>query len=161
MRSYDDYKKATQSSDDVTVYEAARWGDTVYFRKLLLENREILEYRNHRGYTAFMLACYHGHWELVELFLKAGANPDDADFSGNSVLMGAAFKGNRKVVEILIAGGANIGLKNDKGQTAVDFAQMFGRHEVLSILSQDAKVNLKDKLKAWILFLKPSFKRRK
>jgi len=107
-----------------------------------------------------MLACYHGHWELVDLFLKSGADPNDADFGGNSVLMGAAFKGNRRVVELLIQGGASLEQKNDKGQTAADFAQMFGRHEVYAILSHNKRINFMGKVKAWIKFLKPSFQRK-
>jgi len=46
MRSYDDYVKA-QVNDDITVFEAARWGDIVFFRDLLIESPEVLTYRDH------------------------------------------------------------------------------------------------------------------
>ena len=66
--------------------------------------------------------------------VAAGADPNSADFAGNSVLMGAAFKGHLELVDELLRIGASPDLRNASGLTALDFAVTFGRTEVAEVL---------------------------
>lgn len=157
MRSYKDYMSA-QPDLQTLAFQAAREGDLFFFQSQLPKHPEILLMRDQRGYSPFMLACYHGHTELVFALLSVGADPGDSDSGGNSVLMGAAFKGHLQVIQTLLAAGADPEKVNDKGQNALHFAQMFGRSEALALLRQGAVPSIREKLKAWLLFLKPSKK---
>lgn len=50
--------------------------------------------------------------------------------------------------------GADVNLKNDGGRTALHYAASKGRMKIAEILiSHDAKLNIKDKVVAWILFI--------
>lgn len=157
MRSYNEYRNVAPDLI-TTITSAARSGDVQYFQTFSLSERPmILNLRDSKGYSALMLACYHGQTNLVRTLLDWGANPDDQDSGGNSVLMGATFKSHVEVVKLLLLYGANPKLKNNKGQTASLFAQMFGRSEVLALLEPESKTNFKEKLKSWITFLKMNF----
>ena len=154
MRSYSEYRNLPADVIS-TVTNAARSGDLKYFVAVALNERpKILSLRDSKGYSALMLACYHGQTDLVRALLEWGADPNDKDFGGNSVLMGATFKSHIDVVKLLLFYGADPGLANNKGQTASLFAQMFGRTEVLALLEPESKSNLKEKLKSWVSFFK-------
>lgn len=154
MRSYSEYRSLPPDIIS-TATNAARSGDIKYFQAIELSERpKILSLRDSKGYSALMLACYHGQTDLVRTFLEWGADPDDKDFGGNSVLMGATFKSHIDVVKLLLLYGADPGLTNNKGQTASLFAQMFGRTEVLALLEPESKSNLIEKIKSWVLFFK-------
>ncbi len=154
MRSYNEYRN--RPADVIsTVTAAARSGDLNYFEAIALSERpKILSLRDSKGYSALMLACYHGQTDLVRTFLEWGADPNDKDFGGNSVLMGATFKSHIEVVKLLLFYGADPGLTNNRGQTASLFAKMFGRTEALSLLEPESNSNLIEKLKSWVSFFK-------
>ena len=107
-----------------------------------------------KGYSPLMLAAYHGQTDLVRDLLHRGDDPNNRDFNGNTVLMGVAFKGHVDVIRLLLQYGANPELKNPKGQTALMFAQMFGRTEAASLLSPGRETGFRDKVRAWMSYLK-------
>jgi len=89
--------------------------------------------RTDAGYTALVLATYHGDLAEVTLLLKAGADPCIPDHNGNTALMGALFKGEMTVAQHLVDL-CPIDQTNNAGQTALSFAALFGRLEMLPIL---------------------------
>lgn len=104
-----------------------------------------------------MLAVYKGHLPLVEFFLNQGANPNDCDYVGNTLLMGAAFKGHGAIMQLLIRRGASIEAENEKGMKAQHFAALFGRREAFRILNSGSYIKLGYNMaKAWYQFLRPS-----
>lgn len=86
--------------------------------------------RTGSGYTALVLATYHGDLDEVTLLLNAGADPCISDNSGNTALMGALFKGEMPVARHLLDL-CPIDLTNNAGQTALSFAALFGRLDIL------------------------------
>lgn len=86
--------------------------------------------RTGSGYTALVLATYHGDLDEVSLLLKAGADACIPDNSGNTALMGALFKGEMAVAQHLLDL-CPIEVANNAGQTALSFAALFGRLEIL------------------------------
>ena len=132
MPGWDEYKKTMV--EPATLWSAAKRNDLAELRQLLADGSDI-DARDHRGYSALMLAAYHGHSEAFELLLERGANPNSADLAGNSVLLGAAFKGHADMVGRLLARGADVTAKNHAGMDAHGFALMFGRTEIAALFS--------------------------
>jgi ankyrin repeat protein len=68
--------------------------------------------------TPLSVACTNGNGALVELLLKAGADPNTAIPGGETPLMTASRTGKVEAVRALIAKGANLEAKEARGQTA-------------------------------------------
>jgi ankyrin repeat protein len=94
-----------------------------------------LDSRDEKGYTALILAAYHGQRGAVEQLLAAGADPCARDKRGNTALMGAIFRGELSIARILLAAGCDPDARNDAGQTPAMYAALFGRLELLDELA--------------------------
>jgi FOG: Ankyrin repeat len=136
MRTWEEYK-ATMRAENPLLALARNGNVEALAQALTPEN---IDEKNHKGYSALMLAAYNGQYEACEYLLIHGADPNSADATGSTILMGAAFKGNLEIVKLLVDHGADVDMENPKGQTALQFAQMFGRSEVVKYLK-----NRKDK----------------
>lgn len=115
------------------LWEAARAGDNGAIAQFTTAGYD-LNVQDERGYTAVILAAYHGHLETVESLLSAGANACLRDKRGNTALMGAVFKGEVKIARRLIATPCNPDMRNGAGQTAAMYASLFQRQELLAEL---------------------------
>ena len=88
-----------------------------------------------KGYTALILAAYHGHTDTVDYLINtAKANPCQEDNRGNTALMGAIVKGHVSVAKQLVFADCNIDEENEQGQTALMFASLFDRQEIINTL---------------------------
>ncbi|OSM96919.1 MULTISPECIES: ankyrin repeat domain-containing protein [Lonsdalea] len=104
-----------------------------------------LNVQDEKGYTAVILAAYHGHEDAVALMLKHGADPCLKDKRGNSALMGAVFKGELRIAKRLLAAECNPDERNNAGQTAAMYAALFKRTELLHDLQRKgADMSTKD-----------------
>lgn len=83
-------------------------------RYIIAQTRDI-EQHDTKGNTA-LLTAYISH-EIVELLIKAGANPNTRNYRGESALMLAACGNYFKTVDVLLAHGADIGLSDNEGHT--------------------------------------------
>lgn len=102
----------------------AAWGCEMDVTLALLERKAIVDSKDQDGETALELAsdnCTGG--KIVQILLKAGANPNSASRSGITPLIEAADSGNERAVEILIAAGADLNAKNSDGDTALSIAR--------------------------------------
>jgi uncharacterized protein len=115
-------------------FDAARRGDGAMLREFVTSGYD-LNSRTSQGYTALILAAYHGHLAVVEQLLKAGADPCAQDDRGNTALMGAIFKGELAVARRLIQAPCKPDQHNNAGQTAAMYAALFGRAELLNELA--------------------------
>lgn len=91
-----------------------------------------------KGNSLLMLACYHGHEEMVRDLVSRGARVDEQNHRGQTPLGGAAFKGYAGIVRLLLEAGADDRADQGGGATPVMFAAMFGRTEVVEILRRHA-----------------------
>ena len=66
---------------------------------------------NRYGVTPLSLACTNGNGAMVELLLKAGADPNTALPGGETALMTAARTGKVDAVKALLARGADVNAK--------------------------------------------------
>ncbi|MFO2464649.1 ankyrin repeat domain-containing protein [Pseudomonas sp. 15FMM2] len=125
-------------------FDAARRGD-VDMLNTFIESGYSLNTRDEKGYTALILASYHGQGAFVERLLAAGADACAQDQRGNTALMGAIFKGELTIARRLLATDCNPDQRNGAGQTAAMYAGLFKRVELLDALEEKgADLNAED-----------------
>jgi hypothetical protein len=90
------------------LYESAEDGDlaTVISE---IEKGANVNFVTRRGTTPLIIAAYHGHEDILNALLGAGANVNHI-VSGNTALTKAAEEGNESIVKILLAAGANVNI---------------------------------------------------
>lgn len=122
-------------------FAAARTDDTAVITQFVDAGIPINSYNN-KGYTALMIATYHGNKSTVNTLLQLGANACLEDKRGNTALMAAIFRGEFSIAKTLVSLDCDNAHQNKAGQTAEQFAQTFGQQKVLDLLAQvnsDAK----------------------
>jgi len=91
------------------------------------------------GKTPLMMACLHGHVEIVKILIELGVSlDDDVDFGNNSALF---YAKTIPVLNTLIQSGININAVNDKGKTFLMDNCYSGNVEFVSALL-DAKADI-------------------
>ncbi|WP_253183229.1 ankyrin repeat domain-containing protein [Sphingobium phenoxybenzoativorans] len=116
------------------LFDAARLGRADMIPALVSAGID-LEAHDPKGYTALILASYHGSLETTQALLEAGAQVDAPDLGrGNTALMGVAFKGFGAVARLLLAAGAEPNRRNRAGQTALMMAAMFSHAQIVEDL---------------------------
>jgi ankyrin repeat protein len=98
------------------------------------------------GWTALQTALHYavrsGHTGLVQWMIEKGANVNQADENGYTVLHVAAAKGQKDVVDLLVNKGADLNQADDSGKTALHRAAERGHKDVVEFLaSNGANVN--------------------
>lgn len=137
-------ERQVQSQLNQYLWDAARTGNDAVIREFISAGYN-LNTRDEKGYSAVILAAYHGHYDTVSLLLDHGADPCQQDNRGNTALMGAAFKGELKIAHLLLAAKCNPDTRNHAGQTAAMYASLFQRAEILKALQeQGADMNATD-----------------
>ncbi|MCF6338719.1 MAG: ankyrin repeat domain-containing protein [Gammaproteobacteria bacterium] len=114
-------------------FAAARSNDVVVLKEFI-EAGFPVDIVNNKGYTALMVATYHGHTEAFNYLVSQKANTCAADMRGNTVLMAAIFRGEFSLAKKLMSYECNPDHENNAGMTAAGFAKMFGREKVLNYL---------------------------
>uniref|UniRef100_A0A6C0C4B3 Uncharacterized protein n=1 Tax=viral metagenome TaxID=1070528 RepID=A0A6C0C4B3_9ZZZZ len=93
-----------------------------------------------KGNTALIFAAQEGHKEIVELLIKAGADPDMTDIYGTTALMASCkFNAvndnyNLDIIKLLLKGDVNINLQNEMDETALMIASEHGNTGIVEIL---------------------------
>lgn len=97
------------------------------------------------SHEAFVAGVEDSDRVVVELFLRAGMNPDAASVYGWTPLMHAALSGHTGVARTLIHGGASVNAKGDEGFTALSLAVGGGHLKTVRFLiDTGADVKSKD-----------------
>ena len=126
-------------------FDAARRGDVEMLDTFIAAGYSLDT--QDEGYTALILAAYHGQGPAVERLLAAGANACAQDKRGNTALMGAIFKGEVQIARRLLAADCSPDQRNGAGQTAAMYAGLFKRVELLDALAaKGADLNAEDPL---------------
>ncbi|QFI37422.1 ankyrin repeat domain-containing protein [Moritella marina ATCC 15381] len=132
--------------DELTPYyhAAARTGDDEVVIEFLNAGLPI-DIKNHKGYTALMIATYNGNRSIVNTLIKRGTDVCAEDNKGNTALMAAIFRAEFTIAKMLLKSDCDANQQNKAGQTAVMYATLFGRKELRSLLiKRGADVLLKD-----------------
>ena len=137
---------AVKAQLETYYFDAARRGD-VEVLDTFIEARYPLDTQDEKGYTALILAAYHGQAPAMERLLAAGADACAQDKRGNTALMGAIFKGELQIARRLLAADCSPDQRNGAGQTAAMYAGLFQRQELLEALAaKGADLNAEDPL---------------
>jgi ankyrin repeat protein len=122
--------------------EAAKGGDIVKVKQLLLDNEADIEAQNQAGWTALMVAAGEGHKETVEYLLGQGADITAKGRNcGFTALLVAARWGRVEVVKCLLDGSADIEARSKMGWTPLITAASEGHKEVVEyLLAGGAKI---------------------
>ena len=88
--------------------------------KLLIEKGADLNARNDRKETAlFISARYDVPFEITDILLKAGADPNIQDINGDTPLIVAVRRTSLEKVELLLHNGADRNMKNFSNENAM------------------------------------------
>jgi ankyrin repeat protein len=117
-------------------YFAAARTDNIDVIKQFVDAGIPINSYNNKGYTALMIATYHGNKNTVNTLLKLGANACLEDNRGNTALMAAIFRGEFSIAKTLVSLDCDNKHRNKAGQTAKQFAYTFGQQKVLDLLTQ-------------------------
>ena len=109
--------------------------------KTLFSNKSHLVGNEMIGRTALMLAC-EGHLEVVQLLLKANANPNLREAQGITALIIATRQGFSDIVQQLLEYGADPNIGDNNGCTAIHYIMMLNDTET----PQSYKTIMSDKL---------------
>ena len=76
------------------IHEACEAGDIDQVKKLLSNNKELLNTPDDRGSMPLHIAVINGHDELVKLLIEQGADLNAVNGRGNNMVALAAYDGN-------------------------------------------------------------------
>jgi len=82
------------------------------------------------------LAAFNGFTEIARALIKAGADIEARDSSGNTALGEAAAQGHVSVTKLLVSAGAKVNVRGRRGKTPIDVAREEGHLEVAKILER-------------------------
>ena len=86
------------------------------------------------GKSPLWIAAYHGHSNIIKIFLQHKADVNLANQKGETPLWCAAQRGHRAIVELLIINGADVNKADNKKITAMQIAIIHGEHMIVDLL---------------------------
>jgi len=143
--------KRAHPEGETPLMAAARSGNVPAVRLLLEQKVDVNAAEKEQQTTALMRAAAEGHVDVVDVLLKAGADPNrqahvtsltertinsDHPTGGFTALMWASRNGNEAVVRRLAEGGANLNLKNGDGASATMIAIYNDRFDIAATLAK-------------------------
>ena len=90
--------------------------------------------KNMENGTAFMIACWRGHTDAINVLLNAGADPNIADADGNTCLHYAVKCCGKEVIQTIINCGANVTATSRNNITALSRACKKRNIEAINVL---------------------------
>jgi len=118
-------------------FAAARVNDVSVLEEFIRAGFPV-DVSNGKGYTALMIATYHGNTEVFDYLVSQDANTCAADNKGNTALMAAIFRGEFLLAKKLISFECDPEHKNKAGNRASEFAEVFGREQILGLLKKQS-----------------------
>ena len=123
------------------IIAAARQNNFDTVRKMLQENKNLIDSKDNRNCTILHYAANGGAPEMVEWLIKEGAITDVRDVDGDTPLHWAVYVGRDEIVNILISHGLDKNAKNNSDQSVLDYALM-RRHKTTADLLVQKGVKL-------------------
>lgn len=127
------------------LHYSAAFGDTQMLKESLQKMPEAVNSINKYGMTPLHAACFHGHYECVQILLDAGADANIPSATPNFKfpLHLAVTRLHKDIVELLILRGrADPGLKDYRGQTPLDIARELSLEGDSMLDDEDTKADL-------------------
>jgi ankyrin repeat protein len=120
----------------LTIFEAAATGKINNILRLLARDPQLVNAYAADGFQALGLACYFGHYDVVEYLIKAGApvhSPSRNDLKA-APIQSAASAGHAKIVDLLLKHKADPNVREQGGYTPLHAAAQNGDLEMIRAL---------------------------
>jgi hypothetical protein len=144
MRGLARVKRHTRRYQADVLLWAAKHGHVEFARKLISTHSiDVNAARSVKSdATPLHLACSQGHWAMVDLLIKNGADVNARTNYGRTPLERAARNGHADIVQLLLFRKANVNAATDGGETALLVAAGHCHKKVVKLLLEnDANVN--------------------
>ena len=141
--------------DDRLLIKESYYGDINEVRRLLESgaNPNIKDPTyDEDAWTPLLYASSYGFYEVSNLLLDYGADPNIPDDWGQTPLMWASYKGHEEIVRLLLESGADPNIKDDDGDNALIIAE---RKEKEAIYTKEDYQIIIDLLKKYMVFDEP------
>lgn len=123
------YKKIEEGADVnfifADAYGSVRCPVRLYALRALCRNAPLSA--QPEGYTPLMSACHRGRYEAAKALLRAGADPNMANYAGDLTIFWA-IDGGVELIRILHEYGAELDAKTEKGWTPLQYARARGKY---------------------------------
>lgn len=90
------------------------------------EYPEIIHQKNQKGWTGLIVSCFHNHLSIAQFLIEKGAEVNETNLKGTSVLMYAktpVMNGSAgyELLSFLLESGAHINHKDNLNKTILDY----------------------------------------
>ncbi|KAL8771078.1 MAG: hypothetical protein Q9203_005172 [Teloschistes exilis] len=143
--------RAQDSDYPSALHTAVSWGDAFIINTLLAVDRQrtpgekpaYVDMKNVHGYTALHMATYKANTAIIDVLIKAGANPRAQSSDHSTALHTAACWGHARVATMLIADDEQrnpgeeetfLNMKDENGNTALHIAALYARVDIVQLL---------------------------
>ena len=119
------------------LYLACRAG-AIEIVRIFSAYKQLLEFKAQDEWTPLLVAVYHGHTQVCEILLKAGADINVTDSSsGRNALHFACIRGHIEVVRLFAKYSHLRSAKDKKGSTPLALAQSSKKTEIAELLQKE------------------------
>ena len=119
---------AAQGDGMTALHWAARQGDVELGQMLVYAGANVRAVTRIGGFTPLLMASERGYAGVIDVLLKAGADPKTATSSGTTPLMFAAASGQTDAVKLLLDKGVDVNAaESARGETPLMFATASNR----------------------------------
>ncbi len=137
-----DYNVRLHKDFSRALFAAVEANDLAEVRRLAPLTQD-LNLTNRRGWSALMIACWHPFVEVARELLIHGANVNQTNLNGTSVLMyakdGALRANDRTLLDDLLTRGADARWTDSTGLTVADYCRNQGQHELATYFAAAAR----------------------
>ncbi|MET0281884.1 MAG: ankyrin repeat domain-containing protein [Steroidobacteraceae bacterium] len=126
---------AAEGDGSTALHWAAYADDLGMVKMLLAADADVNAATRLQAVTPLYMASQTGDAALIDLLVKHGANPNQANWQGTTPLMIAAASGSAQAVDVLVAHGADVNARESlREQTALMFAANLNRADAIRAL---------------------------
>ena len=151
LRNYINRRNQEENENEniTPLITAVNNGDLDEVNVLLSSSTIDINSENNQGNTALMYACKHGHTQIVNALIEAGANINLQNMFGETALIYACRYNHPDIVNILINNDVDIDIQSNDGYTALMHASIGDNERSVRLLigegvDKDAQNNWKE-----------------
>jgi ankyrin repeat protein len=123
----------------LNLFEASSLGEIEVIQAIILNDKSAINSHSADGFTALGLACFFGHYKVVELLLSNNADPNIPSANSFKVtpLHSACAISNLEIAKLLIQNGSDVNARQQQGVTPLHSVAHNGQIEMVKLLIQN------------------------